>query len=198
MANCKMMLQLGSNSMVISMPEWLRRFSCSWVSSSALAALLLGWTISSGATGCSSSSCDRDGCNAVKMPAADNGQTSISGVVAVEYDIGDRHGCVLCPFASATLSLWPVSEPVTDNASADAIVNGGPAAIVVLASAYYQQAVEAGSYLLCVQESCVNVGVLAGYVTPVNVLQSYGFVRFDVFDPVTHARQTTVRLTTGQ
>jgi len=163
----------------------------------AISAILLAGVVSPSVAGCGGgNSCDRDGCNAFKVPVPDNGQTSIGGVVALERD-RSINGCTLCPLAGDTLSLWPVSEPVTDSGSASTIVNGGPAALTFQASSYYQQALDAGSYLLCLSQFCVNVNVLAGHLTPVNVLIQFGSVQFKVFDPVTHAEQPVVTLTTA-
>jgi len=159
-----------------------------------LVVLFAAGAASSGALACST--CNRDGCNAINTPAAESGQASIAGIIALESDV-INNGCQECAFSSATLSLWPVSEPVTDNPSANSIVKGGPAALTIQANVRYQQAVDPGSYLLCVSSYCVNISVLDGHVTPVNVLQVYGPVQFKVFDPTTHAAQTTTVFTTN-
>ncbi len=120
------------------------------------------------------------------MPAADDGGSAIAGTLASESDIVGN-GCQMCPFTSATISIWPAPGPVADNASADAIVNGAAAEVTFGADMAYRHAFVPGSYLICVRPYCVGVAVVAGHVTPVNVKLVNGPSRFFVFDPVTRA-----------
>jgi hypothetical protein len=120
------------------------------------------------------------------MRAADVGGSAIAGTLASESDtVGN--GCQMCPFTSATISIWPASGPVADNASADAIVNGGAADVTFAADMAYRHALVPGNYLVCVRPFCVGVEVVAGHVTPVNVELLSGPFQFFVFDPVTRA-----------
>jgi len=146
--------------------------------------------------------CNRSGCDVLDLPAADNGTSAIAGVVASESDV-IANGCQECPFASATLAVWAASAPVTDAASAKAIVQAGPAAFTLQADGRFQQALDPGSYLLCADPSshnfaCVSLAVVAGHVTPVNLKLVYGPFRFIVFDPQTRALVSSTTVYPGR
>lgn len=139
--------------------------------------------------------CNRSGCDAVGTPATNDGRSGIAGVVAYESDVV-ANGCQECPLSSAALSLWLVSAPPTDSASADSIVKGQSPAVTIQADGFYRQALDAGGYLLCVRGYCVYVEVLPDHTTPVNVLQVFGPVQFKVFDPLTRAAEAAPTFTT--
>jgi hypothetical protein len=145
--------------------------------------------------------CNRSGCDAIRNPAADNGESAIAGSVASESDVV-ANGCQECPYAGATFSIWAVTAPVTDAASAKAIIKASPALITFQADGRYRQSMEPGSYLLCAsptgyQPACVGIDVVAGHVTPVNLKLLFGPSQLIVFDPRTRAPVATATIYPG-
>jgi hypothetical protein len=146
--------------------------------------------------------CERSGCDAIGTPAADNRKSEIAGFIASEGDVVEN-GCSECPFARSPLDLWVTPEPVNDVVGARAIIQAAPATITLQADGRYRQALDPGSHLLCAGISgygavCVNVDVVAGHTTPVNLYLCTGLSRFIVFDPLTHARPTATMLYPNQ
>jgi hypothetical protein len=145
--------------------------------------------------------CNRSGCDAIRSPAADNGESAIAGAIASESDV-IGNGCQECPYASATFSIWAVAAPVTDAASAKAVIQAAPALATFQADGHYRHTVDPGSYLLCdspssYEAACVSVHVVAGHVTPVNLKLLFGPFQFIVFDPQTRAPITTATIHPG-
>ena len=142
--------------------------------------------------------CNRGGCDSLGTPAVDNGKSEIAGTIASESDAGNN-GCFECPFASATLSIWSAPGPVSDAASAKAIIKASPAAVALQADARYRQALDPGSYLFCAsyESVCVSIDVVAGHVTPVNLRLLFGPFQFMVFDPQTRALVSATMLYPG-
>jgi len=155
-------------------------------STSLTVALCLGLTAVSACT-----PRNRAGCDATGGPVADTGQAAIAGVVASESDV-IGNGCQECPLGTATLTFWTTSGPVPDDASAKAIVDGGPPTITLQANQRYLQALDPGSYLVCARPFCVNVAVAADHVTTVHLKQIFGPTQFIVFD----AQSKTARAAT--
>jgi hypothetical protein len=118
----------------------------------------------------------------------------MAGVSVLESDV-IANGCQECPFSATTLRLWSVTVRVDDATTADNVVHAGPAAFVVQSDGHYRQDLDAGLYLLCLDQYCVNVTVLAGHTTPLNVLHPFGPPQFKLFDPLTHAAQAVTTFT---
>lgn len=134
--------------------------------------------------------CNRSGCDSLGTPAPDDHQSAIAGVIASESDTVEND-CHACPFSSSALSIWTAPGPVTDVASAKAIIQAAPATVTFQANGRYRQALDPGSYLLCAPRSsnlwaCVSVDVVVGHVTPVNLELLPASFQFIVFDPLTH------------
>lgn len=147
------------------------------------------------------SPCNRSGCDALRTPAADDGESGIAGVIAYESDVV-ANGCQECPFTSASLSIWAALGPVADGVSAKAIIQAGPPAVSLDADARYRQALAPASYLLCAfpasySSACVSVDVVAGHATPVNLKLLFGPFHFIVFDPRTRAPVAATMLYPG-
>ena len=138
--------------------------------------------------------CNRSGCDALGTPAPDDHASALAGVIASESDVMEND-CQECPFASMALSIWTAAGPVTDVASAKAIIQAAPAAVTLQADGRYRQALDPGSYVLCAgpaghSSACIGVDVVAGHVTPVNLRLVYGPFQFIVFDPLTRVQVT--------
>jgi len=160
-----------------------------------IARLLTACPVLLALSGCGSP-CDRTGCDALSSVAADDQVSSLAGVVATETDV-ISNGCQECGFYSTTLSLWPLTTPVADQASVKAIVTGSSAPITIQADQRYRQPLDPGTYLVCRLPTCTSVDIVAGHVTPMNVKMVYGPTQFIVFDPLTRSRITTPQWNVG-
>jgi hypothetical protein len=140
--------------------------------------------------------CDRSGCEVRDNPAKDSGHSAIAGTVSTETDVV-VNGCQECPFGSATLSVWKTATATMDSATAKAIVDGSAATVVVQANQRYLQALDPGTYLVCIRPSCVSLDVTAGHVTTLNVEQVYGPGELLVAEPGERTTHSANRLDIG-
>lgn len=131
--------------------------------------------------------CNREGCDALRSPAPQQG-TGIAGVVAGETDVVED-GCQECGFGSANLRIWQLDAPAVDPAAAREITASIPPTQEHEASGHYRVTLAAGSYLFCNMDSCINVQVVEGATSTVNVKQRYGPTSF--FHSVSGSAQLT-------
>jgi hypothetical protein len=121
-------------------------------------------------TGCSSSTCPREGCDALERRAGDSGGTSrVAGVVASESDVV-ANGCQECGFASATVSAWTRTGDATSSAAVREETASPPLASVIAGSdGRYSLALEVGEYWICSGIACFGATVEAGRTTTLNI-----------------------------
>jgi hypothetical protein len=156
--------------------------------------------------------CERSACEAFEQPAPPSHvQSGLAGVVAGEGDI-IVDGCNECGWSAAELRVWPTSAPIADVAAARDVVNGGPPKLTFKADRRYEQALEAGHYLVCpIPSACIEGGVefcsspttcaavsipSRGVVT-VNVGLGNGGAGVRVFDPGSHTSRPEAALMLG-
>lgn len=124
--------------------------------------------------------CDREGCDALRRPAARQSASlvGVAGVVASASDLVSD-GCQECPLGEATLEIWSTDTLVTSAAEATARISAREPDVTALASGRYEQELAPGAYLLCVRPSCIGVSVAAGGTT-VNIQRREGPTGFFV------------------
>jgi hypothetical protein len=100
-------------------------------------------------------------------------------VVAISSDVV-ANGCQECPFGDAEVRIWRADAAIEDQAAAASLMAARNADVTVQADRRYERALEAGSYLLCVQVSCLGVDVTEGATRTVNIKQREGPTSFFV------------------
>lgn len=102
-----------------------------------------------------------------------------------------------CPFDAALLEIWQTPALVEDENTARARVEESTASIALEARFLYEQALDAGSYLVCVRPSCAAVWVEQDAITTVNIRRLMGPTHFVVFDPGASAGRDAVGFEVG-
>jgi hypothetical protein len=125
--------------------------------------------------GCSSESCDRTGCDAVRELATGI-SVGIAGVVAAGSDVVSN-GCQECPFAQARVEIWRVESPTTPEADVASTVGRAPLA-TISAAPYFRKTLDQGTYVVCADASCTEASVQTGLLTTVNVMKKFGPTSF--------------------
>ena len=131
--------------------------------------------------------CDMRGCEAIELPAEATIPQGVAGAVAYQSDLVE-FGCHACPLSATTIAVWPIDEPVLDDATAEAVVKGSDPAYSVLAEGgRYELPLPTGDYLLCDTKwyvyYCVAIPIIEEGVITVNIHEVYGPTGMTVFEP---------------
>ncbi|HEX2729986.1 MAG TPA: hypothetical protein VHM70_00215 [Polyangiaceae bacterium] len=119
--------------------------------------------------------CPTEGCEALNARSDEKG-TGIAGVVAQLSDVVANR-CQECPFGVAGVNVWSVDAPLESSSDVSRVV-AQPALQQVTANERFKIELDAGNYLVCVINECVNVVVKQGAITTLNVRLTEGPVAF--------------------
>jgi len=128
--------------------------------------------------------CDRDGCDAVAQPVGSVSiAAGIAGAAASESDVV-TNGCNECTLSQGTMQIWAVGSAVTTTDEARAVVEGDAPTLEIDIDQRYEQALDAGEYLVCLSNAEVCAGVTVGNaVVTVHARYVYGPPSIIVFEP---------------
>lgn len=104
-------------------------------------------------------------------------------MVAQQDDVV-KDDCEACPLGDATVQLWRVEARVGTEAAARGLIVAREPDVSASVSGPYVQRLDAGSYLLCVRPSCVDVTVADGQTLTVNITRRDGPTGFYVSDAI--------------
>ena len=97
-----------------------------------------------------------------------------------------ENGCGECTYSQAEFAIWATDSLVSSAAEADS-VHATDTDLVVYANRRYEQSLEPGDYLVCVDGSvstyCAAITVRSGETWTVHLATTYGPGRMIVFEP---------------
>jgi hypothetical protein len=108
--------------------------------------------------------CDRDGCKAVDHRVRDRDvsiEVGIAGAASYATDVVEN-GCAECPLGEATLWVWATADAVTTLEQATEVFTAGPPMLEIEIDERYEQALDAGEYLVCTDHDYVCAGITVG------------------------------------
>jgi hypothetical protein len=136
---------------------------------------------------CSSTDCDRVGCNAIGRPASyATIETGLAGAAASQSDLVEN-GCADCRLTDGTLRVWESSTPIQTAEAAQALVDANGAHEDIEIHGTYEREKPLGEYLACVgsgfQTACAGITIGASQVVSVHVRYLNGPPEIIVFPP---------------
>lgn len=135
--------------------------------------------------------CDQSGCDAVDDPVGDVSiAAGIAGAASSESDVV-TNGCQECTLSQGTMQIWAVGSAVTTTDEARAVVEGDAPTLELDIDERYEQALDAGEYLVCISngEICAGVTVSNAVVT-VHARYVFGPPSLIVFEPGSNEPRT--------
>ena len=137
--------------------------------------------------------CERKACEDVAKPAAAAIAQGVAGVVSYQSDVVEN-GCAECTYSEADFAIW-ATDSLVSSAEEAVSVHASDADIMLHASRRYEQSLEPGNYLVCVDGSvstyCAAIAVGSNETWTVHLATTYGPGRMIVFAPGSQTPNTS-------